>query len=114
MLTSLLLYLAEASFCLCVFALAYRLRLASLTYFAANRAYLLGALALSVVIPLRSGEDFSRAKLMETQRILARQGQVDPNKVGINPAPEMRSNQATDLVNIGLVVEKANQSRLRK
>ena len=64
--------------------------------------------ALLNLIPLRPGEDFSRAKLMETQRILAQQGQLDPNKIAINPAPEMRSNQATDLVNIGLVVvEKA-------
>ncbi|OGX84950.1 POTRA domain-containing protein [Hymenobacter glacialis] len=52
MLSSFLLYLAEASFCLAVFALAYRLLLARLTYFTANRAYLLGALAASVVIPL--------------------------------------------------------------
>ena len=52
MLTSLLLYLAEASFCLAVFALTYRLLLAGLTYFAWNRAYLLGALAMSVAIPL--------------------------------------------------------------
>lgn len=56
------------------------------------------------LIPLRSGEDFSRAKLLETQRILAQQGQFDPNKVAINPAPEMRPNEATDLVNIALVV----------
>lgn len=52
MVTDFLLYLAEASFCLAVFALAYRLLLAGLTYFAANRAYLLSALAMSVVIPL--------------------------------------------------------------
>ncbi|GAB2875136.1 M56 family metallopeptidase [Hymenobacter ruber] len=64
--------------------------------------------ALLKLIPLRSGEDFSRAKLLETQRILAQQGQFDPNKVGINPAPEMRPNESTDLVNIALVVvEKA-------
>ncbi|MGY3087804.1 hypothetical protein ACVWYF_000830 [Hymenobacter sp. UYAg731] len=64
--------------------------------------------ALLKLIPLRSGEDFSRAKLLETQRVLAQQGQFDPNKVAINPAPEMRPNAATDLVNIALVVvEKA-------
>ncbi|GAB3863918.1 hypothetical protein GCM10028824_00770 [Hymenobacter segetis] len=64
--------------------------------------------ALLKLVPLRSGEDFSRAKLMETQRILAQQGEFDPNKVAINPAPEMRPNQPTDLVNIALVVvEKA-------
>ncbi|GAB3849207.1 hypothetical protein GCM10028822_13250 [Hymenobacter terrigena] len=64
--------------------------------------------ALLKLIPLRSGEDFSRAKLMETQRILAQQGEFDPNKVGINSAPVMRPNESTDLVNIALVVvEKA-------
>ena len=60
--------------------------------------------ALLKLIPLRSGEDFSRAKLLESQRVLAQQGQFDPNKVAINPAPEMRPNQTTDLVNIALVV----------
>ncbi|MDB5267865.1 MAG: hypothetical protein JWP58_905 [Hymenobacter sp.] len=43
MLANLLLYLAEASFCLAIFAL---------TYFAWNRAYLLGALAASMALPL--------------------------------------------------------------
>lgn len=60
--------------------------------------------ALLKLIPLRSGEDFSRAKLLESQRVLAQQGQFDPTKVAINPAPEMRPNQATDTVNIALVV----------
>ncbi|MBH8570972.1 M56 family metallopeptidase [Hymenobacter negativus] len=60
--------------------------------------------SLLKLIPLRSGEDFSRAKLLETQRILAQHGEFDPNKVGINPAPEMRPNEPTDLVNIALVV----------
>ena len=60
--------------------------------------------ALLKLIPLRSGEDFSRAKLLETQRLLAQQDQFDPNKVGINPAPEMRPNEATDLIGIALVV----------
>ncbi|GAC1375056.1 MAG: hypothetical protein NVSMB30_18690 [Hymenobacter sp.] len=59
------------------------------------------------LIPLRSGEAFSRTKLIETQRMLARQGQFDPAKIRINPAPVMRPNQLTDLVNIELVlVEK--------
>ena len=63
--------------------------------------------ALLKLIPLRSGEPFSRAKLMETQRILAQQGQFDPAKIRINPSPVMRPNQPTDLVNIELVlVEK--------
>jgi hypothetical protein len=45
-------YLAEASFCLVIFSALYRLLLARLTYFAANRAYLLGALGAAVVLPL--------------------------------------------------------------
>lgn len=45
-------YLAGASFCLAVFALAYRLLLARLPAFAWNRAYLLGALAAGVLLPL--------------------------------------------------------------
>lgn len=59
-------------------------------------------------IPLRSGEVFSRAKLMETQRLLARQGQLDASKTGINLKPVMRPNQPTDLMDIELaLVEKA-------
>jgi hypothetical protein len=49
MLTSFLLYLAKASFCLAMFALAYRLLLAGRSCFACNQAYLLGALTLGVV-----------------------------------------------------------------
>ncbi|MCC3154637.1 POTRA domain-containing protein [Hymenobacter sp. BT770] len=64
--------------------------------------------ALLNMIPLRTGEPFSRANLIETQRILAQQGQFDPAKIGINPKPVMRPNQPTDLVDIELVVvEKA-------
>lgn len=59
-------------------------------------------------LPLRTGEDFSRAKLLETQRILARQGQFEPAKIGINPRPVMRPQQPTDLVDLEIVVvEKA-------
>jgi outer membrane protein assembly factor BamA len=58
-------------------------------------------------LPLRSGDEFSRAKLMESQRILAQQGQFDPAKIGINPKPVMRPDKPTDLVDIDLVlVEK--------
>ena len=49
---SLLLYLAEASFCVVVFSLTYRLLLAGLTHFAWNRAYLVGALVASLLLPL--------------------------------------------------------------
>ncbi|WP_245118567.1 M56 family metallopeptidase [Hymenobacter volaticus] len=54
MLSNYLLYLAEASFCLAVFALAYRLLLAGLTYFSWNRWYLLGSVLASLVLPLLS------------------------------------------------------------
>lgn len=60
--------------------------------------------ALLKLIPLRSGQPFSRTKLLETQRILAKQGQFDPSKVGVNPMPVMRPTQATDQVDIALVV----------
>ena len=51
---SLLLYLFQASLCVAVFSLTYRLLLARLTEFAWNRAYLLGALVASTVLPLLS------------------------------------------------------------
>ena len=54
MLSSYLLYLAEASFCLVVFALAYRLLLARLTYFSWSRWYLLGSVLASLGLPLLS------------------------------------------------------------
>lgn len=56
------------------------------------------------LIPLRSGDVFSRAKVLETQRILARQGQFDPGMVGVLPRPVMRPNQPTDLVDIELAL----------
>ncbi|WP_375434038.1 M56 family metallopeptidase [uncultured Hymenobacter sp.] len=54
MLSSYLLYLVEASFRLAVFALAYRLLLARLTYFSWNRWYLLGSVLVALVLPLLS------------------------------------------------------------
>lgn len=66
--------------------------------------------ALLKLIPLRSGELFSRAKLMETQRRLAQQGQFDPAQIGLNPKPVMRPDQPTDLVDVELVlVEKTER-----
>lgn len=46
------LYLAEVSFCVAVFGLAHRWWLAGLRHFAWDRAYLLGALVASLVLPL--------------------------------------------------------------
>lgn len=60
--------------------------------------------ALLKLIPLRAGQPFSRAKLMETQAILAKQSQFDPKQIVVNPMPVMRPAQATDQVDIALVV----------
>jgi hypothetical protein len=46
------LYIAEASICMAVFALAYRLFFCRLTHFGWNRAYLLGSLLLALLLPL--------------------------------------------------------------
>ena len=54
MLSSYFLYLVEASFCLAVFALTYRLLLARLTYFSWNRWYLLGSVLVALMLPLLS------------------------------------------------------------
>lgn len=54
-------------------------------------------------LPLHQGELFSRAKLIESQRILAASGLFDPTKIGINPQPV----PADKMVNIEFtVVEK--------
>jgi hypothetical protein len=52
------------------------------------------------LIPLRKGELFSRAKLMQSQRVLAESGFFDPTKIGINPQPDV----ANGLVNIEYVL----------
>ncbi|MDJ0366829.1 POTRA domain-containing protein [Hymenobacter sp. H14-R3] len=55
------------------------------------------------LLPLRKGELFSRAKLVQSQRALAESGFFDPAKIGINPQP----NPATGLVNLEYtVIEK--------
>lgn len=64
------------------------------------------------LLPLRGGELFSRAKLIESQRALAASGRFrsdDPATAGyegiqLNPQPVPQPTQATDLVNIALVV----------
>ena len=63
--------------------------------------------SLLETIPLRSGDTFSRAKLIEAQKNLALLGAFDPERVGINPQPIMRPNADTDLVRIEFaLVEK--------
>ncbi|AMJ66513.1 POTRA domain-containing protein [Hymenobacter sp. PAMC 26628] len=55
-------------------------------------------------LPLRSGDEFSRAKLVETNRLLAQEGKFDPKKIRINPQPIVRPTEATDLLDIELVL----------
>ncbi|MFT7362741.1 MAG: hypothetical protein ACI9UV_000935, partial [Algoriphagus sp.] len=50
----LLIYLLEASICLAICLLFYRLLLSELTFFNLNRAVLLGMLLISAVFPLLS------------------------------------------------------------
>ncbi|OGX89790.1 hypothetical protein BEN49_24485 [Hymenobacter coccineus] len=60
--------------------------------------------ALLKRLPLRTGDDFSRAKLMEANRLLAQQNRFDPKRIGINPQPVWRPTETTDLVDIELVL----------
>jgi hypothetical protein len=52
------------------------------------------------LIPLHKGELFNRAKLVQSQRVLAESGFFDPTKIGINPQPDV----ANGLVNIEYVL----------
>ncbi|UOG73126.1 DUF4157 domain-containing protein [Hymenobacter tibetensis] len=74
-----------------------RAQLGTITFTGNNKA---SAESLLEAIPLRSGDTFSRAKLMEAQKNLALLGSFDPNQVGVNPSPAMRPNATTDLVNV--------------
>ena len=52
------------------------------------------------MLPLHQGELFSRAKLIQSQRVLAESGFFDPTKIAINPQPD----PARGLVNVEFVV----------
>jgi hypothetical protein len=55
------------------------------------------------LLPMHKGELFSRAKLIQSQRVLAESGFFKPDSIGINPQPDV----ANGLVNIEYkVVEK--------
>lgn len=56
------------------------------------------------MVPLNSGDMFSRAKLLQAQALLAKSGKFDPTKVTINPQPIARPSAPTDLVNIGITL----------
>jgi hypothetical protein len=63
--------------------------------------------AILEMLPLHTGDFFSRTKLLQSQKILAENGTFDPTSIGINPQPAPRPAAATDLVNIAFtVVEK--------
>ena len=58
-------------------------------------------------LPLHSGELFSRAKLIESQRLLAESGKVEPTKIGVLPRPEVDVTKGIYLVNVYFsVIEK--------
>ena len=57
-------------------------------------------------LPLHSGDLFSRAKLLETQKVLAANGYSGWTKIKVNPQPIPRPNEATDLVNIEFIVSE--------
>ncbi|TPG66692.1 POTRA domain-containing protein [Hymenobacter nivis] len=75
-----------------------------------RRVYITGGLdasaqaALLKRLPLRTGDDFSRAKLVETNRLLVQEGKFDSQKIRINPQPIVRPTEATDLLDIELVL----------
>ncbi|WP_223648745.1 POTRA domain-containing protein [Hymenobacter psoromatis] len=52
------------------------------------------------MLPLHQGELFSRAKLIQSQRVLTKSGFFDPTKIAVNPQPD----PARGLVNVGFVV----------
>ena len=58
------------------------------------------------LVSLRSGDLFSRAQLLESQRKLAQSGEFNPTEIGINPQPVFRPSEATDMVNITFTVRE--------
>ncbi|HEX8349629.1 MAG TPA: POTRA domain-containing protein, partial [Hymenobacter sp.] len=64
------------------------------------------------LIPLKQGDLFNRAKLIQAQKNLTLQGSFNPEKVGVNPRPIPQPNEAADLVDITFtLVEKSQQPR---
>ena len=75
-----------------------------------RRVFITGALdapakaALLKQLPLHVGDEFSRAKLIETNHLLVQQGKFDPKQLSINPRPVVRPTEAIDLLDIELVL----------
>lgn len=95
MLNHFLIYLAEASMVMLVFALSYQLLFRKLSYFQWNRAYLMGSLLLSILIPL-----LPLHFLFSSQTVLAQRGLFNFNNLGISAAtavvPSLSNVQETD------------------
>jgi outer membrane protein assembly factor BamA len=62
---------------------------------------------LTKLVPLRSGELFSRTKLIQSQQKLVQTGYFEPLKIGINPQPVMKPTGQPDQTDMEFVlVEK--------
>ena len=55
-------------------------------------------------LPLKSGELFSRTKLMQAQKTITGMGSFDAHQVGINPQPVLENGSPSKLTDIELVV----------
>lgn len=62
------------------------------------------AAELARLVPLRTGDLFSRRQLMQAQKNLASSGYFDPAKVGVNPQPVMENGVLTGLLDVEFVV----------
>ncbi len=56
------------------------------------------------LVPFHSGELFSRAKLVETSKVLGQSGLFDPTKLSITPQPLPSPDRTSGVVNMELVV----------
>ncbi|MGI4866364.1 MAG: POTRA domain-containing protein [Janthinobacterium lividum] len=91
-----------------VLAEGHPFRLGTITVMGANNHTLkLSSHDLLGDLPLHSGDLFSRAKLVESQRLLAASGKVEPTKIGVLPRPVVDVAKDIYLVNINFaVIEK--------
>ncbi len=88
MINNFLFYLIEATVCFAIFGLAYRVLFCQLTHFQWNRWYLLGSLALSILVPLLS--DWSPFLLLTSPA-----GKSSNLSLALLTSPWWLSNQAT-------------------
>ncbi|RZL16017.1 MAG: hypothetical protein EOO62_02475 [Hymenobacter sp.] len=84
-----------------VLAEGHPFRLGTITMIGANNSKLKpSSHDLLGSLPLHSGDLFSRAKLIESQRLLAESGKFDPTKIGVLPRPSLNVAKDIYLVNI--------------